>query len=441
MAWNARYRGGGSDRENVDRPLPVRLLLRALLAAAAVAAIVPSCRSPLLDGIDFGADSEPFRHERIVDPVELGGELVHRLLLIGDAGAARDDDPVLALLSAWGNAHPERTTTLFLGDNIYPAGLQESDRARGEGILLRQMQATRSRKIFLPGNHEWGFRCNRRITAGVLKNQQDFIDAHADLAVRFEPRDGCPGPAPVELVEPSPALPGGLTLLLLDLHWWLLPEALRPVCKEVTSTTEFVERLREELTSRGSQNVVVAAHHPIRSGGEHGGFTLGFWFDLGTALFYRMYTVQDLIEPDYQEMVGLLSEVLAEAPPLAMVGGHDHNLQILEGGDAARLIVVSGAGSKTGGVTSIEGTLFAHGQLGFVAFDFFDVPKAAQGTLLVQVLEPAFGEEPVAAFGLALARETETPQPVPLEDGTDEPRPELGAARSSGRGAPQAAPE
>ena len=40
-----------------------------------------------------------------------------------------------------------------------------------------------------------------------------------------------------------------------------------------------------------------------------------------------------------------------------MVGGHDHSLQILDGGHEARLVVVSGSATKVSGVTSIDGWL------------------------------------------------------------------------------------
>ena len=49
------------------------------------------------------------------------------MLLIGDAGDSRDNAPTLEALGRWGNAHPGRTTVLFLGDNLYPQGLHEDD--------------------------------------------------------------------------------------------------------------------------------------------------------------------------------------------------------------------------------------------------------------------------------------------------------------------------
>lgn len=388
-------------------------VLRAIAVLAVVSAVSTGCRAPLR-GVGYGADSDPYLHERIIRRAEAGGDLVHRLVLIGDAGAPLpESDPTLELLGLWADAHPDRTTVLFLGDNVYPAGLRANDRAEGERILRQQLEATDVPKIFVPGNHDWGFSWNRRSIDGALLAQQEFLDAWKGSEARLEPREGCPGPVPVELVPARPGLEGGLTLLLLDLHWWLLPEEDRHVCEKIGSTTEFVERLRQELARRIDENVVVAAHHPIRSSGEHGGFTRGFWFDLGTAIFYRFYTVQDLVEPGYRQMIGVLSEVLAENTPLAMVAGHDHSLQIMDGGDEARLIVVSGSATKVSNVTSIDSTLFAHAKRGFIVFDFYETGPMDEGTLVVQVAEIGHGEEPVAVIGLELGREEEAPEAVP----------------------------
>ncbi|MGH7337522.1 MAG: hypothetical protein ACREI7_08090, partial [Myxococcota bacterium] len=155
------------------------------------------------------------------------------------------------------------------------------------------------------------------------------------------------------------------------------------------------------------------AHHPIRSGGPHGGFTRGFWTDLGVSIYYRLYSVQDLVEPHYEEMVKVLGNVLAENPPLAMVGGHDHSLQILDGGSEARLVVVSGAASKVTGVTSIEGTLFAHSHRGFVVFDFHRAKEDIDGVVVVKVVETGRSKRPVFSLALDLGREEAPPERVP----------------------------
>jgi hypothetical protein len=389
---------------------------RSVLVGAGFALAAVACFRAPLRGADFDAQRDPYLRSGLVEPERLDAEPVYRLLLAGDGGNAVRGDPTLSLLGRWGDVHPDRTTTIFLGDNIYPAGLQNGDRAHGEAVLRRQLEATRAQKLFIPGNHDWGFTGIQRLSPGVLANQEAFLDSQVHLGVGFEPRHGCPGPVAVELLEPGGPLPGGLTLLLLDLHWWLLAENERPVCEGIADTAAFLERFRAELEQRRSENLVVAAHHPIRSGGPHGGFTRGFWFDLGVSIFYRLYTVQDLIEPGYREMVRVLSEALAENPPLAVVGGHDHSLQVLDGGAEARLVVVSGAASRVTRVTSLESTLFAHAHLGFVAFDFHLAEGKPDGVLLVHVVETGRGDDPVFTLALDLGRAEAAPQEIPAED-------------------------
>ena len=96
-----------------------------------------------------------------------------------------------------------------------------------------------------------------------------------------------------------------------------------------------------------------------------------------------------------------------------MVGGHDHSLQILDGGHEARLVVVSGSATKVSGVTSIDGTLFAHAHRGFIAFDFHEAVENADGVLVVNVVEAGRGEKPVFSLALDLAREKSPPEKVP----------------------------
>ena len=386
-----------------------RRFAASLLSICALAPL--ACWRAPVRGIDFGSEHDPFRNEGHVDADEIRSEPVYRLVLIGDGGEPRRDDATLALLGEWSNAYPKRTGVVFLGDNLYPAGLQYTGpaRARGEAILLQQLNATHARELFIPGNHDWGWTAFQRSSRGVLLNEQVFVEAHG---ATFAPKHGCPGPVAVEQLPTNKAVAGGLTVLALDLNWWLLPEAERPVCEGIASTDDFIAALRDQLHQRRAENVVVVAHHPIRSGGPHGGFTRGFWTDLGVSLYYRAYSVQDLIEPHYEEMVKVLGKVLAENRPLAMVGGHDHSLQIIDGGSEARLVVVSGAASNITGVTSIDGTLFAHAHKGFVVFDFYRAKKTADGVLLVNVVETGRGKKPVFSLALDLAHEKAPPQPV-----------------------------
>ena len=376
----------------------LRCVVPCLILLVGCGAGPPRSRGPL-----YGAEDAPFLSAHVSGAIDRAEDPAHRLILLGDAGAPLRDDPTLAAVGRWADARAARSTVVFLGDNVYPAGLRESDRARGERILRQQLEATNARKLFIPGNHDWGFSALGAVQAGTLLNEERFIDAHARAHAEFAPEGGCPGPVVKTLVPPGGPLSGGLTLLVVDFHWWLLPEAERPRCPGVPDTEAFLEHLRGALEGLAGQNVVVAAHHPLRSGGPHGGLTRGFWVDLGAGIYHRLHgPLQDLWEPTYAQMVNVVSEALAEAPPLAFVAGHDHSLQVLEGGDVARLLVVSGAGSagRITGVTAVEGTIFAHSHPGFVVFDFF-ASKGAGDVVLVRVVETGQAE-PVFTLGIDL---------------------------------------
>jgi hypothetical protein len=380
-------------------------------------------------GQTYGADDRPYLSQAVTEALDERAP-VHRLVLIGDAGQPLPDDPTLRALGQWTDDDPDRTTVLFLGDNLYPDGLRDGDRRRGKRILRQQIRATPAAKIFLPGNHDWGFSPRAAIQAGRLRAQQVFIDSHARERAELLPKDGCPGPVARTLVPSGRGLARGLTVIAVDFHWWLLPEASRPLCAGVDDTDAFLERLEQELAAHAAENVVVAAHHPLRSGGPHGGLTRGFWTDRGAAIFYRLFgTLQDLWEPSYAQMILVVSEALTRHPPVAFVAGHEHSLQILEGGDAARLLVVSGAASagKITGVAAIDGTLFAHAHTGFVVLDFLSADRV-DDTLVVKVVETG-KPEPVYTIAVRL---TATPADAPAPPDTDE----KGARSASPRPSP-----
>jgi hypothetical protein len=294
----------------------------------------------------------------------------YRVILIGDAGATRPEEATLSDLGLWAEDLVERTTVVFLGDNLYPSGLGEGDE-RGEGILLQQLRATRARKLFVPGNHDWG---NVIPNAGKLAHQQRFIESFRESPATFLPKDGCPGPAVETLVEPGAGLSRGLHVMSLDLDWWLLDAGDRPSCEGVTSERDFLRLVAKELRVRADDHVIVAAHHPIRTGGPHGGYGRGLWTNQLVSMANGLgITVQDLDGEVYRRMVRRLVPALAKQPPLVYAAGHDHGLQVIEGRDTAGTLVVSGAGSARNvtTVTAIAGTLFAHAHAGFVVLDFY----------------------------------------------------------------------
>jgi hypothetical protein len=149
------------------------------------------------------------------------------------------------------------------------------------------------------------------------------------------------------------------------------------------------QALADALAGAGSRHVVVVAHHPLASGGPHGGhFTfsdhvfpltrLKSWLFVPLPGLGSLYPLarragiseQDLANPRNREMRALLERAFARHPPLVYASGHEHNLQVLRG-KAARFLLVSGGGicDHASAVDVGEDTRFAAAAAGFMRVD------------------------------------------------------------------------
>jgi hypothetical protein len=335
------------------------------------------------------------------------------LYLIGDAGNPDSaGDPVLkALRRDLGGRRSERVV-VFLGDNIYPRGLPapgRPGRKEAERYLAAQVEvitATGSRGYLIPGNHDWAKHGPDGWNA--IRRQETFVDSAGGGRVSLQPGGGCPGPSVVDIGT-------RLRLVLLDSQWWLHsgPKPRDPDSScSADAEPEIVDSLRAALLGAGSRLVVMAAHHPLRSGGVHGGhfgwkdhvFALReirswLWIPLPwlgslyPAARQRGISSQDIPSPAYQRLIAALRRGMAAAPPALYAAGHEHNLQVLSGGPA-RLELVSGTGiyGHTGPAVPIRGTLFARGASGFARLD---VPKVGRARLAVLEVDAAGGSQEI----------------------------------------------
>lgn len=323
-----------------------------------------------------------------------------RLLLIGDAGAPTPDDPVLGELSRWGAELPERTTIVYLGDNIYPRGLVDAahpDHAEMSRRLDAQIDAVSrsgARGLFIPGNHDWAHGGADGLVT-LARQERAVVSALGEDA--FLPRGGCAGPVAVDL--------DGLRLVVLDTEWFLQKTPASPCGETRESIAHALGRLVEEA---GEREVIVIGHHPIASHGPHGGFftwqdhifpltRLAPWAVVPLPLVGSLYpfvrgtlspSSQDLGNGRYEAFVETVTGAVRAYTPLAYASGHDHVLQVLDGGDAFRHALVSGAGSvsKVTAVGDGDDTIFAHAHAGFMCLDALD-----EGRVALRVVEPGQG--------------------------------------------------
>jgi calcineurin-like phosphoesterase family protein len=323
------------------------------------------------------------------------------LYLLGDAGAPDPKgEPVLQALSRELRSSGTPRVVVFLGDNAYPRGLPlpgRPERKEAERRLAAQVEVVATAGVkgyFVPGNHDWA----RHGEDGwdAIRRQQAFIDSAGAGAALLLPGGGCPGPDVVDLGR-------RVRLVLLDTQWWLHhgPKPTDPDSEcPADSEREVVDSLRGALTGAAGRLVVVVAHHPFASGGQHGGhFTwqdhlfplraIAPWLWIPLPWIGSLYPAarregissQDMPSTAYQRLIAALRRAFTGAPPALYAAGHEHNLQVIADGPA-RLELVSGGGiyGHSGEAVRIHGTRFARQASGFARLD---VPVAGRARLAI----------------------------------------------------------
>src|SRR5258708_3050521 len=226
------------------------------------------------------------------------------LFLIGDAGEPDPREPTLVLdsLSAQAAQIPGRALIVFLGDNVYPNGIPEEGQAEYADARRRlevQVNAIPKgvRGIFIPGNHDWGGESGEPFGLFAIRLQEKMIASMAGgRDIRMLPVNGYPGPATVDI--------GRLRLLLLDTQWRLheyIVSNAKSNCQTTTgAVTETLRQLVEEKMP--GRVTIVAGHHPLMTGGEHGGYwgNVGPFLRFGGAL-QEILTVETLTRHDLLE--------------------------------------------------------------------------------------------------------------------------------------------
>jgi hypothetical protein len=339
------------------------------------------------------------------------------IFLLGDAGSkAYDGEPVLAELALQSDSlRPVPQFVVFLGDNVYPRGvppLGDPNRDDAEKKVAAQVLAIRKGRaqgLLIPGNHDWE-RHGLDGWASILR-QDTLVRKFGGQDVRLAPAGGCPGPDVVDLGA-------HVRLIAMDTQWWVhndvKPYGDTSPCPTRTYD-EVADSLAGALRDKGKRHAIVLTHHPMRSGGVHGGsFTLmdhifplrnfNRWLWVPLPLIGSIYPFarqmgisnQDVNGAKYRQMREAFERAFGRYPPLVIASGHDHDLQVIRGG-APRITnaayqLVSGAGilGHASVVRDIEGSLFQREAAGFMRLD---VTRAGRVRLSVSTVVPE-GDRP-----------------------------------------------
>lgn len=323
----------------------------------------------------------------------LAQNVKHSIYLIGDAGKDTVPGSALQMLEDELKQH-QNSSVFFLGDNIYPAGLEgkEGDRKKhaSELKLLSQLERTVGYEgyvFWVPGNHDW--KAGRWQGHWLVQKEAEFVESfyasnHTiknDSGHVFLPKNGLPGPM-LESVEEF-----GYDLIAIDLQWWLQDQFFHKVPTENGLNKRRMEKLfLERLDSLVGKSKVegnltlIAAHHPMYSNGHHGSAKQPFRFILNWVPPFQLFglmglnraMVQDIPQPRYKRIRNKILKVLNKYEGLVYVSGHDHNLQYLK--KERNHYLVSGAGSKRSSLSGDKyGAKFMDDQnYGFMRLDVME---------------------------------------------------------------------
>jgi len=327
--------------------------------------------------------------EKAIDDVD-ESLIDYRVLLIGDAGEPSPDfrEPVLDAMEKRAKLLPDKTLNIFLGDNVYPFGLESENDLYYEITSSRLQEQIKVMKnsgtegIFIPGNHDWGD--GDKDGWDRIKRMCNYINLN-NPSVEMLPKDGCPGPVFKDYGNK-------LRIIFIDTEWWLhndnKPDSLNCSCYPI-SKEGVINSLDSLIKTAGERFVIIAGHHPLNTYGPHGGYfdwkahlfpllefnqylwiplpVIGSLYPLG-----RMAGIspQDMSNSLYKDYIERMETVISKYNNVIYSSGHEHSLQVMEGVNN-NFYLVSGFGTAEhyNSLTYGDKSIFSALHPGFIQLD------------------------------------------------------------------------
>lgn len=283
------------------------------------------------------------------------------VFLVGDAGAPQlpkrgaDEpdalvDPLLLQLRDDVAAQVERlgaqrTAVVFLGDNVYPAGLPPAgakDRREKERVLAAQIAAVgRARGLFTLGNHDWDQ--GKRDGWQRAMAQVEYLGAQGDR-ISVHPGAACPGPELVDFGEQ-------IRFVFFDLWATIYQQdtnnARQSHCPTQAGDGRLIAAVSRILDETTPRRTVVVTHAPLLTGGPHGGYFPWYEHVFPLRVFHRDLWIPlpvigsifpiarmlgvtdvDVMGARYRTYIAGTRQALRPGNPALVAAGHEHSLQI-----------------------------------------------------------------------------------------------------------------
>jgi len=301
-------------------------------------------------------------------------KIEHTFYLIGDAGNSTltEDSPALKYLKKHIKNASEKSTLLFLGDNVYETGIPKQ-KSKKYPLAKRRIEAQTNvakefngKSIFIPGNHDWYNGLDG------LKREEKLVEKALGKS-SFLPNNGCP----LEKVEISK----NIDLIIIDTHWYLTNWDKHPTINdecEIKTREKFLDEFEGLIKKARGKTTIVALHHPMFTYGSHGGkYSFKSHMNplpiLGTLKNLIRQTSglsnTDIQNKNYNELRKRIITISQENDKTIFVSGHDHNLQYIVEDNLPQ--IVSGSGSKTTPTKLAGNAKFTYGTQGFAKLNIY----------------------------------------------------------------------
>ena len=311
-------------------------------------------------------------------------EVSHTFYLIGDAGLSPMGgmNPALKIFKNKLDAANKNSTAIFLGDNIYPAGLPDPKdstvayfNAKNDlDAQLKTLDNFKGRPLFIPGNHDW-------YTEGLigLEREENYIKNALEEKDPFLPENGCP----IDVIE----IGDDVAIITIDTEWYLTNWDKRPDMNDkcdIKSREKFFLELEDAIKDYRDRTTVIAMHHPTVSYGAHGGqYSLRKQFYpkelpfplpvLGTFINVLRNTsgasIEDLNNKRYNELMDRVTTLAQFSERVIFASGHEHTLQYIVENNTPQ--IVSGSGAKEGTTRLLNGSQFNTGRMGYATLEVY----------------------------------------------------------------------
>lgn len=323
-------------------------------------------------------------NDKDVNEIRTNKEVSHTFYLIGDAGLSpmNEMNPALKAFKTTLSKAPENSTAIFLGDNIYPAGLPDPKDSTTAYRLaqnnldaqLKTLAQYKGKPIFIPGNHDW---YNEGLVG--LKRQQKYIQKKLKSKEVFFPEDGCP----LKKIDINEQV----VVIAIDTEWYLVNWDKHPTMNdecEIKDRETFFEELESLIKKNRDKTTLLALHHPMFTYGSHGGqYSLKLHLNprgtnfpfpvLGSFVNLLRRTsgasIEDLQNKRYLELKNRLVTLAQYSEKVILTSGHEHSLQYIVENNTPQ--IVSGAGAKKGATRLLNGSKFSTGKRGFVVLEVY----------------------------------------------------------------------